>query len=115
MGNGALPNGPSYRAHPRLYHPRHAVIANSGQLTKQERPKRAWAFNDRGFAYYLKGNPDSAFADFEQVIFAWVFPYSDLSRGLKIPCFPDSFRDTADVAAHDNFRKNGGKPVRGWA
>jgi hypothetical protein len=20
MGNGALPNGPSYRAHPRLYH-----------------------------------------------------------------------------------------------
>jgi len=58
-------------------------------------PKRAWAFNDRGFAYYLKGDPDSAFADFEQVIFAWVFPYSDLSRGLKIPCFPDGFRDTA--------------------
>ncbi len=58
-------------------------------------PKRAWAFNDRGFAYYLKGDPDSAFADFEQVIFVWVFPYSDLSRGLKIPCFPDGFRDTA--------------------
>jgi len=36
-------------------------------------PKRAWAFNDRGFAYYLKGDHDSAFADFEQVIFAWVF------------------------------------------
>ncbi len=33
-------------------------------------PKRAWAFNDRGFAYYLKRDPDSAFADFEQVIFA---------------------------------------------
>jgi len=25
-------------------------------------PKPAWAFNDRGFAYYLKGDPDSAFA-----------------------------------------------------
>jgi hypothetical protein len=67
-------------------------------------PKRAWAFNDRGFAYFLKGAPDSAFADFEQVIFAWVFAYSDLSRGLKIPCFPDGFRGVRrDVAAHDNF------------
>jgi lipoprotein NlpI len=28
----------------------------------------AWAFNDRGFAYYLKGDLDSAFADFEQAI-----------------------------------------------
>jgi tetratricopeptide (TPR) repeat protein len=28
----------------------------------------AWAFNDRGFAQYLKGNFDAAFADFEQSI-----------------------------------------------
>jgi hypothetical protein len=28
----------------------------------------AWAFNDRGFAYYLKRDLDSAFADFEQAI-----------------------------------------------
>jgi hypothetical protein len=25
MGNGALPNGPTYRAHPRLYQPGHCL------------------------------------------------------------------------------------------
>jgi hypothetical protein len=73
----------------------HESLTPDPELENSIDPKRAWAFNDRGFAYYLKGDPDSAFADFEQVIFAWVFPYSDLSRGLKIPCFPDGFRDTA--------------------
>src|SRR5207302_1707573 len=28
----------------------------------------AWAFNDRGFAYYLKGDLDPAIADFQQAI-----------------------------------------------
>jgi len=27
MGNGALPNGPSYRAHPRLYQSRHGSMS----------------------------------------------------------------------------------------
>jgi tetratricopeptide (TPR) repeat protein len=31
-------------------------------------PNLAWAFNNRGFAYFLKGDLDPAFADFEQAI-----------------------------------------------
>ena len=37
MGNGALPNGPSYRAHPRLYHLRHDVTVGSSPLTALKR------------------------------------------------------------------------------
>jgi hypothetical protein len=32
MGNGALPHGPSYRAHPRLYRPLSAKWTSTGAL-----------------------------------------------------------------------------------
>ncbi len=32
MGNGALPHGPSYRAHPQLYHERLAEFVLAGPL-----------------------------------------------------------------------------------
>jgi hypothetical protein len=34
MGNGALPNGPSYRAHPRLYHGKQCVFAKRSGITR---------------------------------------------------------------------------------
>src|SRR6266702_5557908 len=37
MGNGALPNGPSYRAHPRLYLPGPWNIARRRLLMAEER------------------------------------------------------------------------------
>src|SRR6266571_3089050 len=42
MGNGALPNGPSYRAHPRLYRPRHRAMAHRIQLVVAKRKCRGW-------------------------------------------------------------------------
>jgi hypothetical protein len=37
MGNGALPNGPSYRAHPRLYHFGHAAMTSLSPLSGARR------------------------------------------------------------------------------
>ena len=37
MGNGALPNGPSYRAHPRLYLSGRGLSARPGQLSGAKR------------------------------------------------------------------------------
>jgi len=34
MENGALPHGPSYRAHPRLYHKRLSALPPEGPLTE---------------------------------------------------------------------------------
>src|SRR5216683_7739070 len=39
MGNGALPNGPSYRAHPRLYRLRHPAMSAQWSLSGA---KRTW-------------------------------------------------------------------------
>jgi hypothetical protein len=39
MGNGALPNGPSYRAHPRLYHFGRSAMS---QLSPLSAPERTW-------------------------------------------------------------------------
>src|SRR6266849_4918094 len=38
MGNGALPNGPSYRAHPRLYQDIVAAISSLRKRLARERP-----------------------------------------------------------------------------
>jgi len=40
MGNGALPNGPSYRAHPRLYPLRHADAYEECRLSGVRRKER---------------------------------------------------------------------------
>ena len=40
MGNGALPNGPSYRAHPRLYLSGHARRGEECPLTGEQ---QTWA------------------------------------------------------------------------
>ena len=37
MGNGALPHGPSYRAHPRLYLSGEAMAASLRQLLGEQR------------------------------------------------------------------------------
>src|SRR5712671_5365163 len=42
MGNGALPNGPSYRAHPRLYHLRHPPMSANARFSN--RPFRVKRF-----------------------------------------------------------------------
>jgi len=39
MGNGALPNGPSYRAHPRLYLLRHGEAASECPLLVEEQTR----------------------------------------------------------------------------
>jgi hypothetical protein len=39
MGNGALPNGPSYRAHPRLYLLRHGRTASECPLLVEEQTR----------------------------------------------------------------------------
>ena len=48
MGNGALPNGPSYRAHPRLYHSVSfccaAACPLSGETRKTYAPGEYFAF-----------------------------------------------------------------------
>jgi|SRR5205807_1161744 hypothetical protein len=41
MGNGALPHGPSYRAHPRLYHKRPSALPPEGPLTEVLRTRFA--------------------------------------------------------------------------
>src|SRR5216683_8349253 len=51
MGNGALPNGPSYRAHPRLY--RLFIQLYRGgtcPLTSQSHPRAAARLIETGFA-----------------------------------------------------------------
>src|ERR1700692_2367492 len=40
MGNGALPNGPSYRAHPRLYPFGHAAMSEMSLLSGVNRTSR---------------------------------------------------------------------------
>ena len=40
MGNGALPNGLSYRAHPRLYRLRHAAMFAVRSLSGEKRTFR---------------------------------------------------------------------------
>jgi hypothetical protein len=41
MGNGAMPNGPSYRAHPRLYPSGPSDLDHKGHFAKLERTKCA--------------------------------------------------------------------------
>jgi hypothetical protein len=47
MGNGALPNGPSYRAHPRLYRVRSAAALKSSTIGG--RPEVIAALSKRRF------------------------------------------------------------------
>ena len=46
MGNGALPHGPSYRAHPRLYRNSPGRCGPEGLLTEVLRNRQRWAVSD---------------------------------------------------------------------
>ena len=56
MGNGALPNGPSYRAHPRLYHFRHDEHDGQCPLSRAKRKWRGPEFNVAYVHWSLRGN-----------------------------------------------------------